>query len=70
MTWVPISDDPTWKSTYEANARCSGIVSIRQVEKSFEEVTIGEPEVRTSVMPISFVTFSIAFRCTSAAMTS
>ena len=62
MTWVPTSDEPTWNSTYDANARCSGVVSIRHVEKSFDEVTIGEPDVRTSVMPISLVTFCIALR--------
>ncbi len=43
---------------------------IKQVEKSFDSVTIGEPEVRTRVIAISSVMFCIALRCTSAAMTS
>ena len=45
-------------------------MSIRQVEKSLDSVTIGEPEVRTSVIAISSVRFLIALRWTSAAITS
>ena len=46
------------------------MVSIRHVEKSLDSVTIGDPEVRTSVIAISSVRFWSALRWTSAAMTS
>ena len=40
------------------------------MEKSIASTTTGEPEVRTRVIAISLVRFSIALRCTSTAIGS